>query len=186
MRVSRRAARTLAVTVVTLGLTPAMQGHAWACSCVEYPAPRSIEQQYTDEARASKLVYVGRVLSERLTGTPPVDDYHYTIAVTETLKGPHAATRRPVTPANGGLCGMRLDVGKPVLVLTDDPRRGLFSCGLSTQEDVARYAAIVRAALRAPTMPRTGSDSTVTWLAVATGVTAAVAVRRARATTPAH
>lgn len=181
MRASRRLARALAVAVVTLGLTPALQGHAWACSCVSDAAPPPIEQQYRAAAREAKLVYVGRVVSERRTSTPPDDAYHYTVAVTETLKGPHAAVRRPVTAANGGLCGKRLDVGKPVLVLTDEPRGGLFLCGLSTQEDVARYAAVIRAALREPSMPRTGAGGAAAWLAVATGVTAAVAVRHRRA-----
>lgn len=180
MRTSRRLARALAVSVVTLGLTPALQGHAWACSCASYPV-RPIEDQYRDAAHRAKIVYVGRVVRETRTGTSPHDNLRYTITVTETLKGPHVATRRPVTAANGGLCGMPLDVGKPVLVLSDSAEGGLFSCGLSTQRDVAKYAAIVRAALRQPTMPRTGADEYAAWLAVATGVTAAVAARRRRA-----
>ena len=129
-------ARLLAVAVVTLGLTPALQGHAWACSCV--------------------VVHDGPAPTDR---------------------------RRLRTAANGGLCGSRLDVGKPVLVV-DDGHGRLSSCGdLTTQEHVARRASSVRAALRGPTMPRTGGpDATALWpLLVAAGLVAGRRRRAARA-----
>ena len=171
--------RLLAVTVTVLGLTPALQGHAWACSCVMTP-PTTEEQLYSDGARAATHVYTGRVDSVRRTGDDMTGTDHYTVTVTETLKGPAAARRTLTSPTNGGLCGVRLELKKPILVFDDGSGR-LGSCDpLTTQHDVARRAAIVRDALAGPNMPRTGGEAPA--LAVVALSLVAFAARRRRAT----
>lgn len=172
----RTLVRLVAVAVTTLGLTPALQGHAWACSCVT--ETRSEQQIYADAARAAKLVYVARVDSVRTTGKRPSDTNHFKVTVTEALKGEPGPRRELHSAANGGLCGVHLTVREPVLVF-DDGSGDVMSCGETTQTDVQRRAAIVRAALREPQMPRTGGELPAVALAVVTG--AAYAARRRRA-----
>ena len=162
----RRAARALAVTVVTLGLTPALQGHAWACSCV--PPQVSVEEEYRAAAREAAFIYLGRVTHVERDGDEMNGVDRYTVAVEETLKGRHRDSQELTSAANGGLCGVRLTVDKDILVV-DDGRGVLSSCDrLTTQDGVAKYAAILRAAL-GPSMPRTGADTPAAWVVLAAG-----------------
>ncbi|HVF03583.1 MAG TPA: hypothetical protein VNA20_01965 [Frankiaceae bacterium] len=175
----RTLVRLVAVAVTTLGLTPALQGHAWACSCVMHPQPTE-EQLYREAAQTVSHIFVGRVDRVRRTGDEMSGTDHYTVTVTETLKGPVVTQRRMTTPANGGLCGVQLQLKKPILAFDDGSGR-LGGCDpVTTQEDVPRRAAIVRAALAGPQMPRTGGGLPSVALVVVTA--AAYAARRRRAT----
>jgi hypothetical protein len=169
-----RVTRLVAVTVLTLGLTPLLQGQSWACSCVGIGPEPTEAELYTEGTRAAKVVYVGTVASLRKS---PGGPHVYRVAVREPIKGPRVSSYDLPTAEHGGICGVTLTLRRPILVLHDG-KSWLSSCGdLTTQHRVTARAAIARAAA-GPALPRTGID--VAPYAATLGATALLALRLRR------
>jgi hypothetical protein len=142
-------ARLVAVLVVGCGLVPVLAGQSWACSCVQQPPD---QQRYRQAAHDAAVIYVGRVLSESHVDGEYGGEYHYQVAVDETLKGGPAATETLHTSDNGGTCGTRLENGE-ILVVDRAGDGSVGICGDTTQEKVTERAAIVRDELHGSPAP---------------------------------
>lgn len=177
----RNLVRLVAVVVLSAGMLPVFTGSAWACSCPEPPGDTT---RYRQAAETAVAAYRGHVAGfNYIVESGGAGYYYYRVIVDEALKGSPGATGTLRASEENGACdNMRLQDGKPILVVDKKGDGRLSLCGDTTQDRVTRRTSIMRArlvelGLLTPTLPRTGPEGAVAFAALALTLGAAAAAR---------